>query len=228
MNNRGVFIAVEGIDGVGKGTQAKRLKERLTQEGFSAELIAFPRYGHPAAKDVERYLNGELGDPDTIDAKTASLFYANDRLDAAEDIRNLLSEGVQVIADRYVDSNAGHQGGKIEDPTQREQYLAWLYQLEYEDNNIPKPDMVIILYAHADISQEHVGKKDRREYLKEGTHDGHEGNIEHLQRASDSYLWLAERDPKRYRLINCSPDGEMLSIEEIHELIWKEIAPLVA
>lgn len=224
----GKLIVVEGIDGVGKGTQSDLLVSRLTDERYAVEKYAFPRYGNPACADVEAYLNGEHGDPDKVDPYVAAGWFAEDRHAASEEMREVLSRGTTIICDRYVDSNAGHQGGKIQDVAEREKFLKWLYELEYEKNGVPRPDLVIILYAHADIGQRLVGQKDKRDYLTEGTHDGHEGNLEHLQRANDSFTWLARRDPNRYRLINCSPEGDMLSIETIHEMVWEKIQAALA
>jgi dTMP kinase len=226
MESQGVFIAVEGIDGVGKGTQARQLLARITDQTRVAELMMFPRYGEAACADVERYLRGEFGDPDAVDAKTASRFYAKDRLDAAPDIRKKLADGITVIADRYVDSNAGHQGGKLP-PEEREPFLAWLYALEYEEHKIPKPDLVIILYADEDVSRGLLERRAQQVESPEGKDGGHEKNHGHLRRASDTYLWLAHQDPDRYRLINCSPEGAMLSVEEIHDRIWEQVAPIL-
>lgn len=227
MSEVGKFIVIEGIDGVGKGTQSDLLVSRILNSKRATEKYSFPRYGHPACADVEAYLNGDFGPSDEIDPYQASRYYAADRLAAAPEILANLENGRIVISDRYVDSNAGHQGGKITDAKEREIYLRWLYELEYDEHGIPKPDLVIILYADADIGQRLVGKKDRRKYLREGTHDGHEGDLGHMMRASDAFLYLAHREPERYALINCSPNGEMLSIEEIHEMVWEHAKGLL-
>lgn len=227
MSEEGKFIVIEGIDGVGKGTQADLLVSRIADSGYVITKYAFPRYGHPACANVEAYLNGDFGPADSIDPYQASSYYAADRLAAAPEIRVSLERGDVVVSDRYVDSNAGHQGGKISNIAERDTYLKWLYDLEYKEHGIPKPDIVIILHANADIGQKLVGKKDRREYLREGTHDGHEGDIGHMRRASDAFLYLARKEPERYALINCSPEGELLSIEIIHEMIWAKIQPML-
>ncbi len=226
MSKKGLFVAVEGIDGIGKGTQATLLSARIENEGHTSRLIAFPRYGEPACADVEAYLRADFGDPDSIDPRVASKFYADDRLDAAAAIYELLASGTIVIADRYVDSNAGHQGGKILDHDERDAYLEWLYRLEYEKNGIPKPDLVIILYADADVGRRLLERRAQDILPPEGATGGHEKNLEHLRRARDAYLWLARREPGRYRMINCSPEGEMLSRDAIHELIYAEVEPV--
>jgi dTMP kinase len=59
-----------------------------------------------------------------------------------------------------------HQAGKIKDKLEREKFLDWLEELEFEVFEIPKPDKVIFLNVNPDMSQKLVLKKDEREYLK--------------------------------------------------------------
>ena len=225
MNKIGKLIVLEGIDGSGKGTQAKLLTERLAREGFETAAISFPQYGKKSAGLIEEYLNGKYGD---VDPYAASLFYAVDRFDASVEIRKLLAEGRVVILDRYIDSNAGHQGAKISDPNARERFLKWLYDTEYRILGVPKPDIVLILKIEPKIAQSNVGKKDVRKYLKAGkTHDIHEADKTHLVRAQDSYLWLAEKYPKNHVVVECMNSGKLMLPEKINEKIWNVVAPII-
>lgn len=61
QKQKGTFIAIEGGDGSGKGTQAKILEEHFLSEGREVFRISFPQYGHPSASIVEMYLNGAFG-----------------------------------------------------------------------------------------------------------------------------------------------------------------------
>ncbi len=74
---KGVFIVLEGTDGVGKATQLKQLRERLEGESYHVETAEFPRYGQPSAWFVEQYLGGDFGELDTIGAYKGSLYRGN-------------------------------------------------------------------------------------------------------------------------------------------------------
>ena len=219
----GKLIVIEGTDGSGKATQTRILITRLKREGHKVISFSFPQYGKPSAKKVEDYLKGAYGDPTTLDPYVASDFFAKDRLDLAVTIRKYIDAGYLVVLDRYVDSNIGHQGGKIADPQERAKFVEWVYQLEYETNGIPKPDLVIVLRVPAAVAQQRVSQKEARQYLAGATHDGHESNLRHLENAEAAYLWLVQRYPKNHELIECTVDGVQLPPEKIHEKIYEAL-----
>lgn len=221
MEQKGKLIVIEGTDGSGKAMQTNLLLKRLTKEGYAVAAASFPQYGKKSAGMVEEYLNGKYGKPDSLDPRIASLFYALDRFDLSAEIRMRIKEGNIMVLDRYVDSNAGHQGGKIKDARERAEFLAWLYELEFGILTIPKPDLVLILHVPARIGQHLVAEKQQRLYIKGGKkHDGHEADLEHLQHAEASYLWLAEQYPNDHIVIECAPSNSILPPETIHERVW--------
>ena len=126
-----MLIAIEGTDGSGKQTQVNLLREHFIQEGRTCVVFGFPQYGKKSAGLVEEYLNGRYGGPDDVDPYTASLFFALDRFDGSVQMRKHLASRDIVLLDRYVDSNVGHQGGKIHDTDKRSAYVDWLYDLEF-------------------------------------------------------------------------------------------------
>lgn len=219
----GKLIVIEGTDGSGKKTQTQLLKKRLDVEGVTNIGFSFPQYGKKSAGLVEEYLNGRYGD---VNPYAASIFYAIDRFDLSAEIKNALKEKL-VILDRYVDSNAGHQGGKISDPREREKFVEWLYDLEFRILGVPKPDLVIFLHMPAEMGQQLVAKKSARSYLEKGTHDKHEGNLEHLKNAEASYLWLVKQHPADHKIVECAEDGNILSPEAIHQKVYGIVSPLL-
>lgn len=224
--SQGKLIVVEGTDGSGKSVQTKLLVEKLNKEGFLVATISFPQYGKKSAGLVEEYLNGKYGKPDEVSPYAASLFYALDRFDFTRKIRAKLNEGYIFVTDRYVDSNTGHQGGKIKNPREREKFIKWLYDLEYRILEIPKPDLVIVLHVPAEVGQKLVAQKQQRLYLKGGkTRDAHEKDLEHLKNAEKSYLWLAKKFPRDHKIVECIKRKQLLAPEEIHEMVWKTISP---
>jgi len=220
----GKLIVIDGIDGSGKATQTKLLAERLGRAGLSVETIAFPRHGNKSASFVSEYLKGKYGRLDEVDSYQASLFYALDRYDASFQMREWLEQGKIVIADRYVTANMGHQGGKISNPLERKMFFDWLYQLEYEIFNIPRPDLNIILHLPAEISQTLAWQRKKIDWNGK-TNDIHQDSLEHLKMAEQTYLEIAQNFSD-IALIECVDNGRMLSREEISDLVWESIVKL--
>ena len=218
---------IEGTDGSGKGTQTDLLVERLKAEGHAVQSISFPRYGERSAAMVEDYLHGKYGTAAEVGPYRASIFYAADRYAASTEMKTWLDEGKVVIANRYVGSNMGHQGGKIADPEERSRYFTWVRDLEYTIFGIPKPDVNLILHVPAEVASALIDQKEDRAYLQGKKRDIHEADLAHLKAAEVSYLDMAARFPE-FTLVECAPNGELLSRELIHDLIWQQVAPRLA
>jgi dTMP kinase len=228
---RGKLFVLEGIDGTGKGTQAQLLLARLRKEGFRAEKISFPQYGTPRAQFVEAYLNGKYGPAASLHPELASLFFAHDRQGALPGMLRQLDDGVCLVADRYVLSNAGHQGGKIADLADRKNFLDWLHQLEHETLGAIRPDLNIILTLDPAVAQRRVAKKAARAYLggKEGAADGHESDANHLANAQNAYLWVAAQHPDAHAVIaGTEPDGRELNEAEVHDRVWNAVKDVLS
>ncbi|HEY9585647.1 MAG TPA: thymidylate kinase [Candidatus Paceibacterota bacterium] len=217
---KGKLIVIDGTDGSGKATHAGLLIDRLSREGKEVKLTDFPQYGQPSAFFVEKYLRGEYGPLESVDAYKASLFYALDRYDASFHMRRWLEEGTIIVSNRYVSSNMGHQAGKIADPREREKFLTWLKDIEYGMLDIPHPDVNILLFMPPEVGQRLVDNKGDRAYTKGKKRDIHEGDINHLRHASEAYREVAQREG--WKIISCvQEDGATLrAIEEIHEELY--------
>lgn len=221
-----MFIAIDGADGSGKATQTRRLIDRLKKDGRDVVSFSFPQYGKPSAFFVEKYLRGEYGTD--VDAKQASLFFALDRYDAAPQIRAALDRGAIVISDRYVSANKGHQTAKLKTTEERRAFLDWVNELEYETLGIPKPDLTILLHVPADISFDLIAKKDERGYLNGKARDIHEADREHIRAAESAYLSLPDLDAaEHWKIVECMQDGQLLSIDAIHDRLWTLLQPLL-
>ena len=122
--SRGKLIVLEGLDGSGKATQAKRLAAALAAEGRPVREITFPNYESDSSALVRMYLAGQFGEkPDDVNAYAASSFYAVDRYAGYKaDWGKFYEEGGILIADRYTTSNAVHQCSKLP-PEQWEEFL---------------------------------------------------------------------------------------------------------
>jgi len=216
-----MFIVIDGTDGSGKTTQFNILVDRLKQEGFLVATADFPQYNTKSAGLVEEYLSGKYGSPDEVGPYRASIFYAGDRYDASFKIRQWLSENKIVVSNRYVTANMGHQGGKIINSEDRKKYFTWLYDLEYNIFNLPKPDLNIILHVPAKIAQDLAQQRAREDWAGK-TKDIHEADINHLLRAEQTYLEIAKQF-ENFVLIECVEDNKIMSREKISELIWQKV-----
>jgi len=216
-----MFIVIDWIDWSGKGTQVKRVVERLKKSWKTVKLLDYPRYGEKSAFMVEKYLNGDYGKE--IWPKLASIFYAIDRYDDSFNFRENLEKYDYIISNRYVSGSMIHQAGKIENIEEKKLYISWLKDLEYNIFGIPKPDKTIFLNVSPEMSQKLVLKKEQRDYLKNDKKmDLHEENKNHLQNAHETAILIANMQ-KSWVKIDCEQDWKMKSMDEITKSIMKEI-----
>ena len=224
---KGKLIVIAGTDGSGKGTQVKLLVEKIKKNGYDVEITDFPRYGHKSAGMVEEYLNGKFGSAKEVGPYRASIFYACDRYAASFQMRKWLEEGKIIVSNRYVSANVGHQAGKIKDIKERNRYLDWLFDLEFNIFGIPRPDKNVLLYMPPEIGQQLVDQKDLREYIENNKmKDIHEEDLKHLRDSADAYLYAA--DKYRWDKIDCAPDNKIRTIDDISQELWEKVKPLIS
>ncbi len=189
MPPRGKFIAIEGIDGSGKRTQLDLLARVFAARGIAHVRFSFPRYDSSFGRLVARYLNGEFGKLDAVDAHFSALLFAGDRFEAKTELEAALASGKTILADRYVGSNLAHQTARV-GPQRREEFLSWLKRLEYGIYALPAEDLVIYLRLPAVQAQRLVGLKTAREYTQL-LRDLQEADLRHLEQAALVYDRLA-------------------------------------
>jgi thymidylate kinase/thymidylate synthase ThyX len=226
MQDKGVFLVIEGTDGSGKGTQFKLLKDRLEKSGYEVATFDFPQYEKTSSYFVREYLNGNYGSADEVGPYTGSLFYALDRYEAAPRIREALTRGKVVLANRFTGSNMAHQGTKFSSPEERSGYFIWNDNLEFEMLRIPRPDRSLVLRVPAETAQQLVDQKEKRSYTDK-KRDLHEADINHLRRSVEVYDGLCQLFPKDFLRIDCVRNGKLLDIETINDLVWETIRPLL-
>ena len=192
------FIVLEGVDGAGKSTQIKKLREALAARGIESEYLHFPRFDAPIYGDlIARFLRGELGALEQVNPYLVALLYAGDRAEAAPMIRGWLNEGKAVIVDRYVYSNVGYQCAKFKSEEERVALQEWIMRTEYEEFAIPQPDLSIFLDVPFAFTERKL------------------------------YLRAAQTDEK-LSVIDCSTgEGQMQSPDEIFAKIEQLVEPLL-
>ena|SRR3989344_3139145 len=217
-SNQGYFIVLEGTDGSGKTTQFKLLVNSLRRLGYKVATVDFPQYGKPSAYFVEQYLNGRYGSADKVGPYRASFFYALDRFQATKEIKKRLGQGKIVLSNRFTLSNAGHQGGKINNLSERKKYWQWLFNLEYKILGIPKPDLNILVHMPAAVAQKLVDKKTPRAYIRGKKRDVHEADLKHLKQAEQSFLQVSKMF--KVPVVECYQQQKPLTPKEIHNKVF--------
>ena len=219
---KGRLIVIEGADGAGKKTQAARLVARLEGEGTRVETLDFPRYtNNHFGRLLRSCLDGKCGDFMALHPKVAASLYAADRFESKDQITAWLKEGKTVVLDRYVSSNMLHQGAKIDDESELEEFLNWLFEIEHGVFGAPEPDIIIYL----DVPASERTKLSAQAVL-EGKHgvglDVAESNIAHQEAAEEQAKRLiAER--KNWIKIDCIENGQLLSIDDIHQDVYTKV-----
>ena len=165
----GLFIALEGIDAVGKKTQTRRLKSWLDSKGQTARTLSFPAYETAIGREIKKFLAGEVSYPPQVRA----MLYAANRWEKKADLDAMLSKYDVTIVNRYTGSNLayGLSSGLR---------LQWLLDLE---RGLPEPDLVLLLDAPPSrLAPRRVEKK-----------DSYERNVRLQESARNAYLRLAAK-----------------------------------
>ena len=225
-----MFIVLEGLDGAGKSTQIRMLRQLFADRGVESEYVHFPRFDSPVyGQLIARFLRGEFGGVQEVDPYLVALIFAGDRADAAPQIRQWLAEGKAVVLDRYVYSNVGFQCAKLPAGEERDRLADWIVTLDFGHNALPRPDLSLFLdvpFAFTERKLSEVREGDDRDYLQ-GGQDIHEASLQLQQDVRSVYLASAAKDPS-LRVVDCSDaSGAMESPEGIFAKIRAELTPIL-
>ena len=209
-----MLIVIEGVsDGVGKTTQIKELYNKLISDGKEVIYHHFPSYGKPSAFLIEEYLKGNLGKREDIGPYAISSFYAMDRFYTYHNkLKEDLDRGKIVLLDRYTTSNLIYQGALFEE--EKDSFLEYITDYEYNRLGLKKPDLVIFLKLDRDFTN--TLRKNRN-------YDGIDGDINEkdqnfLDKVYDNSLYVA--DKYNFKVVECSKDGVLRSIDDISREIY--------
>ncbi|MBE6708221.1 MAG: thymidylate kinase [Ruminococcaceae bacterium] len=213
------LIAIEGLDGSGKGTQSALLCKSVEMAGRTPVSVSFPDYDSPGAVPVKMYLGGELGaSPGDTGAYAASMLFATDRYISYKTKweKDALAEGAVVVANRYTTANAYHQMAKLPEDMW-DTYLTWLWDLEFTKLALPAPDGVIMLSLPTEVSASLIEKR----CVATGvTKDIHECDMDYLAACRKAALYVAEK--LGWTVISCEDgNGGILPIDVIHEKVCR-------
>ena len=191
---RGLFITFEGIDGSGKSTQVKLLREFLDQQGVRYQFAR-----EPGGTLLGEQIRAILLDPVHRDmgVLTEALLYAASRAQLTRQVLwPVLEEGRTVLCDRFVDSSLAYQGfGGGLDPT-------FLRELNSEATNGLKPDLTFLfdLPPQDAAHRRRNSPADRMERKESPFHE----------RVREGYLVLARQEPERFKILDANGDIEQV------------------
>ena len=206
MVKEGVFITFEGIDGSGKSTQARKLKETF---GNNAYLFRDPG-SDTASEDIRKLIFEHKEKLSYL--SEIMLFCSARNILYNNHIKPKLNEGKIVICDRYLDSTTVYQGETVSENSQQLELLHTINNISTEGR---KPDLTFLINTNPKIARERiVNRKHKNIYDEMPLH-----YYETLQRR---YLEIAKTE-SRFRVIN----GDH-SIEDQHECIILDLFPMVA
>jgi len=195
MNNKlnkqttqGKFIAIEGVDGAGKGVQSRLLLQALQQAGIATLLTREPG-GAPGAEEIRHLL--VKGAADKWDAMTELLLiYAARRNHLVETIWPALQAGTWVISDRFADSSRAFQGfaGGLD--------LSLIDALHEQVTGNFNPDLTLVLDLAPELSLARTKARGDNEdrFEKKG--------LEYQRQVRKGFCFLAERSPATHILID--------------------------
>ena len=190
----GVLVNLEGIDGCGKSTQSKLLREKLEEEGEKVIILKEPTK-RPHGQKLWDVLHGKRK---ASNEEILELFVLDRKQHVEEKIQPALDDGTVVLMDRYYYSSMAYQvAGGIDVEEIREKHVF-----------APRPDVVLIFDLPVSVALERVkGHSDADEFEKE----------EHLEKVREAYLDL-ENDPL-VRIVDATGTPE-----EIFGNVWKLVS----
>lgn len=211
----GKLFVIEGVDGAGKNTLARRLVSAWERHGLSVERIGFPRYGRSVHADLAaEALHGEHGDT-AGSVHAMALMFALDRRDAGDEIRKLLSDNDIVLLDRYVASNAAYTAARLEQSVDGEA-VEWIRSLEFDRFAVPVPDVQILLDVPVALAAERAAARESADVAR--TRDAYERDGSLQIRTSAAYGRLAASHwVSPWRVVTADVDPDRLAADMFNQ-----------
>ena len=223
----GKLIAIDGVDASGKQTHTEILAEYLTDCGIKVRRLSFPAYDSPSSGPVKMYLSGKLGaHAGDVDAYCASTLFAADRFATyrADWHTDYEEPDTVIIADRYVSSNMIHQAGKIDNPAEKDKFLGWLFDFEFQLYKLPEPDLTLFLDMPPEYGRELMQNRGNK-FSGNSELDIHERDTGYLEKSYSNAKYVA--DKFGWQHILCVNEGGIRSVEDIQNEIRAAVSKIL-
>ena len=197
-----MFISFEGIEGSGKSTQIELIEELIRAKGYQVKKLREP--GTTELGEKIRYIFLEKT-TETVDPITeAFLLYASRKHLDQNFLRQNLSDGAIVIADRYADATLAYQSyGKGLDHN--------FVKLIHDSSQLISPDLTFYMDISAELSRERISDREMDRMESE--------SIDFFKKVREGYLQIAQDNPERVVVLDANK-----TIDELHESIKKIIS----
>lgn len=189
MSEKGLFITLEGIEGVGKTTNMEFVHQQLLAAGKEVILTREPG-GTSLGEDVRNLLLGHKHDGMSSETELLLMFAARAE-HLSKVIMPAVMDGEYVLCDRFTDATYAYQGGGRGIPTRRIQELE-----QWVQGNM-RPDITFLLDVPVELGLERAGKRSAADRFEKE-------DMVFFQRVRDRYLQLADEFPQRFRVIDAS------------------------
>ncbi len=209
MASRGLFITVEGGEGVGKSTNLQFIRNHLIQRGIEVLTTREPG-GTPLSEEIRALLLDQTHDDMHPDTELLLMFAARAQ-HLRQTILPALEEGQWVVCDRFTDATYAYQGGgRGIDPDRIATLEAWT-------QGTFRPDLTLLLDAPVEIGMKRVaGRNQESDRFEQERHD-------FFERVRQGYLAQAERHPGRFRVIDAA-----LPLEQVQDQIAQALDTFMA
>ncbi|MAN39313.1 MAG: dTMP kinase [Gammaproteobacteria bacterium] len=197
-----VFISFEGIEGSGKSTQIELIEELIRAKGYQVKKLREPGTTELGEKIRNIFLEKTT---ETVDPITeAFLLYASRKHLDQNFLRQNLSDGAIVIADRYADATLAYQSyGKGLDHN--------FVKLIHDSSQLLSPDLTFYMDISAELSRERISDREMDRMESE--------SIDFFKKVREGYLQIAQDNPERVVVLDANK-----TIDELHESIKKIIS----
>jgi dTMP kinase len=197
MSQRGIFLTVEGGEGVGKSTNIHHLEAWLQGRGIAYQLTREPG-GTPLAEAIRQLLLQTRREAVAVTTELLLIFAARAQ-HIQEVIEPALARGEWVICDRFTDATYAYQGGGRQMPE------AQISQLETLVQGQLRPDVTLLLDAPVEVGMARAGQRGELDRFERE-------ELAFFERVRCCYLARANAQPKRFRVIDTN--RPLLEIEQ--------------
>ncbi|MBR3489969.1 MAG: hypothetical protein IKH36_00615 [Bacilli bacterium] len=219
----GKLIVIEGAcDSVGKSTQSDLLMDRLRNEGKTVLFHHFPTYDEnrvPVDPEVRKLLDPNDPTYKNSTPYEANRVFAHDRQTVWEEKFKFTYDDPNnmLLFDRYTTSSIIYQSSKMPSKEEIKKFIKDVYHYEFDELNLPRPDLVVFLYVGFDLAMKLMDERDKKANIKKDTF---EADPELMKRVYENAMFVA--DYLNWPMVKCDDaSGKMRPREDIHEEVYR-------
>ena len=215
----GRIFTIDGGDGSGKATQTELLVKRLKKEGYPVNTLDYPHDSAELGSKIREIL--KEGKVNKVDPLFFSTLYSFNRYDTRKLLYEWIRKGKNIILDRYMEANFGHQAAKLDTIEERLEMINKLQTYELKWLELPKSYSVIYLDLPPEYALKAMNEDGKRKNL-----DMHEkAGLDYKNKVRDIFLYCSENF-NHWIKINClDGNNQRISREDLSNRIFNILEP---